>query len=191
MDLIPGLGTKIPQAMGQLSLCSETREACTQFKKAHMRQQIPSTDRKEKKKKRLVFFHIRIKRFLQTIVNTLFFLLFTGPFSSWWCSWNLLHMQFQQNLALGCDLPKLESTCTQSTTESPQLEWLLWVYRIYFSWSKSLWSCTFVQTWPSPTIPFRNMLMPSCLYPPLLLQFFLSYLSILPIFQGLSKYSMM
>ena len=81
LDLIPGPGTKIPQAMGQLSRCSETREASTQLKKAHMRQQIPSTAREGKKKKRLVFFHIRIKRFLQTPVNTLFFLLFTGPFS--------------------------------------------------------------------------------------------------------------
>ena len=56
LDLIPGPGTKIPQAMGQLSRCSETREASTQLKKAHMRQQIPSTAREGKKKKKKIGF---------------------------------------------------------------------------------------------------------------------------------------
>lgn len=155
-----------------------------------MRQTNTQHRQKRKEKNRLVFFHIRIKRFLQTTVNTVFFLLFTGPFSSWWCPEIFYICNFNRILLWVVTSQSLKAPVPRAQLESPQLEWLLWVYRIYFSWSKSLWSWTFVQTWPSPTIPFRNMLMPSCLYP-LLLQFFLSYLSILPIFQGLSKYSMM
>ena len=59
-------------------------------------------------------------------------------FSSWWCSLNLLHNRFNR-ISLWVVTPqKLESTCAQSTAESPQLEWLLWGHIFYFSWSKSM-----------------------------------------------------